>query len=158
MSDGYQIKNSIATIPRTIRRFLNIGADQFREALKQIKIKVAVFKTNEEHVTFASTEIKHAVMYRFVYSCLKTDEDLETYIEQSSTDSLMEYCRLWDYKRDEEETCVFISPKFRDAFIKRLDRNVIIHAMIEDRADSDEQSSYVDTRNEISELRKCIKT
>lgn len=158
MSDRYQIKDSIATTPRTILRFLNIGDDKFREALNQIKSKVDVFKTSEEHVTFASTGIKHAVMCRFVDSCLKTDEDLKTYIEQFSTDSLMEYCRLWDYKRDDKETCVFISPKFRDAFIKRLDQDVIMHVMVEGRADSDEKPSYIETRNKISELRKCIKT
>ncbi|XP_056015275.1 uncharacterized protein LOC125656640 [Ostrea edulis] len=152
MSDGYKIKNDIATTPMVKGRFLNISADQYNKALEEIKSKRNIVEINEEHVTFASPGIKHAVMCSFVESCLKSDEDLESYIEESSTDSLMEYYRLWSYKRDEKEACLFIPEKFREKYIKRLNQNVIIHVMVENRADSDGKRRTTKTRKYISEL------
>lgn len=159
-SKGYRIKRpseaDIQPVPQVVRNYLRISDIEYNESLKRIKSNNSVFKITGKDIKFASSGIKQAVMSKFVESCLKSDEDLQTYIETSSTDSLMEYCRLWNYRRDEGKACLFIPEKIKDEYIRRLNEDAVFHVMVEEREDSDGRQTYIDTRDMISKLREYI--
>ncbi|XP_062592531.1 probable serine/threonine-protein kinase roco4 [Saccostrea cucullata] len=75
-------------------------------------------------------------MYAFVTECLVKDSDLEFFLTTASRDVIYEYCRHWDYKRDEGERCLYIPDwpgEMYDLFIDKLQLDIITHCTMSDR-------------------------
>jgi hypothetical protein len=136
---------------------LGTSDDQYNELLSRIRKRNSIFTITSKHIKFASSEVRRAVMSTFVESCLHSDSDLQIYLAESSRDSLQEYCRLWNYKRKDNEACLFIPPEMEEQFIKRLDVDVLIHPMVEERAGGDGRSRYTEIRKNVSRLGMLIK-
>ncbi|XP_056015512.1 uncharacterized protein LOC130053035 [Ostrea edulis] len=79
--------------------------------------KVLTYKGNGA-VGFKSDDVRHQVMSYFLLNCLNTVEDYGNYIRLSSVDSLLEYVRTWQHKRDKDERCMYL-PSCNDGETRR---------------------------------------
>ncbi|XP_062612168.1 uncharacterized protein LOC134273953 [Saccostrea cucullata] len=160
MSSGYKMKIPTDTdwydpIFEIREKFLGLkekNCKQQKEALKESIKKENLFEHVDGYLEFISPVVKENVMSRFIKNYLKSDEVLAEYIKTTAEDSLKEYCRLWGYKREEGEKCIFIPESLTNMFIERLSHDAITHVMVEKRADSDGVERYETYRNKVSEL------
>jgi hypothetical protein len=102
-------------------------------------------------VEFVSSSIRYHVMGHFVLNCLKSDEDYENYINMSSVDSLLEYCRTWSYEA-EGELFFHLPMRMEDFFFMRLGIDAIRSIMMERSMDLNVDEKVVFIRQRVSEL------
>ncbi|XP_062599595.1 uncharacterized protein LOC134261157 [Saccostrea cucullata] len=98
-------------------------------------VSTDVIKTEAGFTTFASEDTRHEVMYTFVTECLLEDDDLEFFLTEASSDVILEYCRSWEYEKNEKERCLYVPyrpEKIINALIDKLQMNIISHCTISD--------------------------
>jgi hypothetical protein len=89
--------------------------------------EILTYKTENTVVGFVSDDVRHQVMSYFVLNCLNTVQDYENYIRVSSVDSLLEYVRQWEYKRNKDERCLYLPEELDESFIKKLGLLICCH-------------------------------